>query len=303
VKLKRLGIFIALLSLLVSVVAGCQPQFQPGDFTDDMGREVTINEVPQRIISFGPNITEILFALGLEEKVVGVSDFSDYPEAAQEIAKIGNAFSPSLEKIVELEPDLVLTVEHEQLNAELEALGLTFMILEPRDIDGILDDIELVGKVTGTEKAADDLVTEMRDSISRITAVVEDAPEVSVFFIIDGADLTSPWTVGPGSFIHALITMAGGENGAMAAAGDWVQFSIEQVVSADPDIIIIQTMTGGVPTVSKEVLEENAAWREMTAVKENRIYFINGDLVSRPGPRITQGLEGLAEIIHPELFE
>jgi iron complex transport system substrate-binding protein len=303
VKLKRLGIFIALLSLLVSVVAGCQPQFQPGDFTDDMGREVTINEVPQRIISFGPNITEILFALGLEEKVVGVSDFSDYPEAAQEIAKIGNAFSPSLEKIVELEPDMVLTVEHEQLNAELEALGLTFMILEPRDIDGILDDIELVGKVTGTEKAADDLVTEMRDSISRITAVVEDAPEVSVFFIIDGADLTSPWTVGPGSFIHALITMAGGENVAMAAAGDWVQFSIEQVVSADPDIIIIQTMTGGVPTVSKEVLEENAAWREMTAVKENRIYFINGDLVSRPGPRITQGLEGLAEIIHPELFE
>jgi iron complex transport system substrate-binding protein len=303
VKLKRLGIFIALLSLLVSVVAGCQPQFQPGDFTDDMGREVTINEVPQRIISFGPNITEILFALGLGEKVVGVSDFSDYPEAAQEIDKIGNAFSPSLEKIVELEPDLVLTVEHEQLNTELEALGLTFMILEPRDIDGILDDIELVGKVTGTEKAADDLVKEMRDSISRITALVEDTPEVSVFFIIDGTDLTSPWTVGPASFIHALITMAGGENVAMAATGDWVQFSIEQVVSADPDIIIIQTMTGGIPTVSKEVLEENAAWREMTAVKENRIYFINGDIVSRPGPRITQGLEGLAEIIHPELFE
>lgn len=302
-KLKRLGIFIALLSLLVSIAAGCQPQFQPGDFTDDMGREVTINEVPQRIISFGPNITEILFALGLEEKVVGVSDFSDYPEAAKEIAKVGNAFSPSLEKIVELEPDLVLTVEHEQLNAELEALGLTFLILEPRDIDGILDDIELVGKITDTEKAADDLVTEMRDSISRITALVEDAPEVSVFFIVDGTDLTSPWTVGPTSFIHALITMAGGENIAMAAAGDWVQFSIEQVVSADPDIIIIQTMTGGIPTVSKEVLEQNAAWREMTAVKEDEIYFINGDLVSRPGPRITQGLEGLAEIIHPELFE
>ncbi len=302
-KLKRLGIFVVLLSTLVSMVAGCQPQFQPGDFTDDAGREVTINEVPQRIISFGPNITEILFALGLEEKVVGVSDFCDYPEAAKSKAKVGNAFSPSLEKIVELEPDLVLTVEHEQLNAELEALGITFMILDPKDIDGILNNIELVGKITGTERNASDLVTEMRDSISRVSDLVEDAPEVSVFFIIDGTDLTSPWTVGPGSFIHALITMAGGENVAIAAAGDWAQFSIEQVVSADPDIIIIQTMTGGIPTVSKEVLEENAAWREMTAVKEDRIYFINGDLVSRPGPRITQGLEGMAEIIHPELFE
>ena len=157
-KMKLFGVFMALLSLLGGVAAGCQPQFQPGDFTDDIGRVVAIDEIPQRIISFGPNITEVLFALGLGERVVGVSDYSDYPEEAETKPKIGNAFSPSLERIVELEPDLVLTVEHEQLNMEQENLGITFMVLDPKDIDDILTNIELLGKLTGTETTADALI-------------------------------------------------------------------------------------------------------------------------------------------------
>ena len=301
-KLKRLGICIALLSLFVSMVAGCQPQFQPGTYTDDMGRAVAIDQIPQRLVSFGPSITEILFALGLEEKVVGVSDYCDYPEAATLKAKVGDAFSPSLEKIVELEPDLILTLKQEQLNRELENLGVTFMVLDPEDIDGIFKDIELVGEITGTKKRAEELVEDMQDSISQVTALMEDVPKVSVFFIVDATDLTLPWTAGAGSFIDALITMASGENIAGGAVG-WVQFSLEQIVSSDPEVIIIQTMTGGIPTVSKEELETSPAWGEMTAVKQGKICFINGDLVSRPGPRIVQGLEELAKIIHPELFE
>jgi len=302
VKLKRFGIFVILLSLFVSMVAGCQPQFQPGTYTDDMDRAVAIDQIPQRIVSFGPSITEILFALGLEEKVIGVSNYCDYPEAAKLKPKVGDAFNPSLERIVELNPELVLTVKQEQLNRELENLGVTFMVLDPEDIDGILGDIELVGEITGTEKKAEELIKDMQDSISRVVALMEDAPRVSVFFILDATDLTLPWTVGTGSFIDALITMAGGENTAGGAVG-WVQFSLEQIVSSDPDIIIIQTMAGGIPTVSKEVLEENPTWREMTAVKQGRILLVDGDLVSRPGPRIVQGLEEMAEIIHPELFE
>ncbi len=302
-KLKRLGICIVLLSLLVSMVAGCQPQFQPGTYTDDMGRAVAIDQAPQRIVSFGPSITEILFALGLEEKVVGVSNYCDYPEAAKLKAKVGDAFNPSLERIVELEPDLVLTLKQEQLNRELDALGIKFMVLDPEDIDGIWGDIELVGEITGTEKKAEELIEDMQDSISQVIALVEDAPEVRVFFIVDATDLTLPWTAGTGSFIDALITMAGGENIAAKAQGAWVQFSLEQIVSADPEIIVIQTMTGGIPTVSKEGLEEHPVWGEMTAVKQGKICFINGDLVSRPGPRIVQGLEEMAKIIHPELFE
>ena len=302
-KLKRLGICIVLLSLFVSMVAGCQPQFQPGTYTDDMGRAVAIDQIPQRLVSFGPSITEILFALGLEEKVVGVSNYCDYPEAATLKPKVGDAFNPSLEKIVELEPDLVLTVKQEQLNSELDALGIKFMVLDPEDIDAIWGDIELVGEITGTEKRAEELIKDMQDSISQVTALMEDAPKVKVFFIVDATDLTLPWTAGAGSFIDALITMAGGENIAAKGQGAWVQFSLEQIVSSDPEVIIIQTMTGGIPTVSKEELEAHPAWGEMTAVKQGNICFINGDLVSRPGPRIVQGLETMAKIIHPELFE
>jgi len=303
VKLKHFGICIVLLSLLASMVAGCQAQFQPGTYTDDMGREVTIDQIPQRIVSFGPSITEILFALGLEEKVVGVGDYSDYPEAAKLKPKVGGAFNPSLEKIVELEPDLVLTVKQEQLNMELDALGIKFMILDPTDIDGIFKDIELVGEITGTKKRAEELIKDMQNSVSQVLAQVKDVPKVRVFFIVDATDLTLPWTAGTGSFIDALITMAGGENIAAKAQGAWVQFSLEQIVSSDPEVIIIQTMIGGVPTISKEELEEHPVWGEMTAVKQGKICFIDGDLVSRPGPRIVRGSEEMAKIIHPELFE
>ncbi len=301
-KLVRLGIFIALLSLLFTMVAGCQPRFQPGTYTDDMGRAVSIDEIPERIVSFGPSITETLFALGLDEKVVGVTNYCDYPEAAESKPKIGDAFNPSIEKIIELEPDLVLTVKHEQLNTELDTLGVKFMVLDPKDIDGIFEDIELLGKVTGTEEKANKLVEDMRDSISQVSTRVEGAPKVKVFFIVDATDLNNPWTAGPGSFIDALITMAGGENVAAGAVG-WVQFSMEEIVSSNPEVIIVQTMTGGLPTVSKEVLEKHPAWREMDAVKQGRILLIDGDLVSRPGPRIVQGLEEMAKIIHPELFK
>jgi iron complex transport system substrate-binding protein len=217
--------------------------------------------------------------------------------------KVGNAFNPSLEKIAELEPDLVLTVKQEQLNSELDALGIKFMVLDPEDMDGILGNIELVGEITGTEKRARKLAKDMQDSVSQVITLMEDAPKVRVFFIVDATDPTLPWTAGTGSFIDALITMAGGENIAAKGQGAWVQFSLEQIVSSDPEVIIIQTMTGGIPTVSKEELEEHPAWGEMTAVKQGKICFINGDLVSRPGPRIVQGLEEMARIIHPELFE
>lgn len=292
-----------ILSLLIAISVGCGEPSPPPTIVDDMGREVIVDEIPQRIVSFGPSITEILFALGLGEKVVGVSDFSDYPEEAQSKPSVGSAYAPSIESLVALEPDLVFTLEHRELNSQLEALGITFIIIDPKDIDGILKDIELVGMVTGTEDEAEELVESMEDTIDNVLTLAEGAPKVSVFFIIDATDLTLPWTAGPGSFIDALITMAGGENIATEAPGDWVQLSIEDVVGSDPDLIIIQTMTGGVPTVSIETLEEHPIWGEMRAVSQGNVFLIDGDLVSRSGPRIVQGLEEIAEIIHPELFE
>ena len=302
-KLKQVGILVVLLSLLVSPVAGCQAQFQPGTHTDDIGRQVDISEIPERIVSFGPNITEILFDLGLGDNVVGVSDYCDYPEAAQAKPKVGNAFSPSIEVVVALEPDLVLTVKHEQFNSELDQLGIKFVVLDPKDVDGIVESIGLAAEVTGRLKEGERLVKDMRERISQVTTTVEGAPGVKVFFIVDATDPNNPWTAGPGSFIDDIITMAGGENIAAEGLGAWAQLSIEHIVDSDPDIIIIQTMTGGEPTVSKAVLEEHPIWQQMTAVKQDRIYLVDGDLVSRAGPRIVQGLEEMARIIHPELFE
>jgi len=301
VKLKRLGIFVVLLSLSVSMVAGCQPQFQPGTYTDDMGRAVAIDQVPQRLVSHVPGITETLFALGLGEKVVGVSDYCDYPEAAELKPSVGDYFNPSIENIVALDPDLVLTDGHSENIKGLESLGITFFVIDPQGIDGILGDIELLGKITGTEKRAEELIKDMQDSISQVIALMEDAPKVKVFYIIDATDLTLPWTVGPGSFADALITMAGGENAAKAQ-GAWVQFSLEEVISSDPEIIILPAKHGTAFT-SPETLKAHPAWRGITAVRQDRIYTIDGDLVDRPGPRIVQGLKEMAKIIHPELFK
>jgi len=302
-RFKAVVVFVVLLSLLVGMTVGCTAGFEPGTYTDDLDRGVLIEEVPQRIVCFGPSITEVTFALGLGERVVGVDDFSDYPEEAQALPKVGNSLSPSLESLVALAPDLVFTLKHEQFNSELGAMGINYFVLSPEDIDGILADIELVGAVTDSVDEAAALVESMEAVIADVEERVEGVAPVSVFFIVDATDPTLPWTAGPGSFIDALITMAGGENVAGGAPYAWPQFSIEEIVSADPDVIIVQTMFGGIPTISIEDLQAHPIWGEMSAVSQGRVYLIDGDLVSRSGPRIVDGLEALARVIHPEVFD
>jgi iron complex transport system substrate-binding protein len=303
-KMKLLGFFVVLLSLLVIMALGCQAEFTPGTYTDDMGRGVTINEIPQRIVSHVPSITEMLFALGLGERVVGVSDYCDYPEEARSKTSVGNYFNPSIENIVALEPDLVLTDGHSEGIIQLDELEppINYMVIDPKYIDGVFEDLELLGKVTGTEDEAEELIESMQDSIANVLALVEGSPRPKVLYIIDATDLTFPWTAGQGSFIDAFITMAGGGNIAARAQGAWVQLSLEEIVDADPEIIILPAKHGTAFT-SPETLMEHPVWQGTTAVKEGGIFIIDDDLVSRSGPRIIQGLEELARIIHPELFE
>lgn len=291
----------SLISLLLGTATGCQPEFQPGTYTDDMGRQVSIDKVPERIVSHVPPITEILFALDLDEKIVGVSDFCDYPEEAKLKPSVGNYYNPSIESIVALNPDLVFTDGHSEGIKQLDNLGIDYLVIDPKDIDGIFRDIELMGKVIGVERRAEKLINDMKADISRVTDKVQGVARVRVFYVIDATDLNNPWTAGPGSFVDSLISLAGGENIAAMAVSAWTQFSIEQIVSSDPEIIILPA-AHGTAFVSIEQLKEHPAWAETTAVKQNRIYTIEGDLVDGYGPRIVQGLAEMARIIHPDLF-
>ena len=302
-KPKRIVTLSIIACLLLGLLAGCKPQFQPGAFTDDAGRQVNIEEVPETIVSFGPSVTEILFALGLGDKVVGVDMYSDYPEEATSKPYVGDAWNPSIESIVALEPDLVVTVESEQLTSELEALGFTYIVLDPEDFYSIADDFRLAGEVTGNRAEGEELAVDIEEAIDDVTERVQGADKPKVFFIVDATDPNMPWTSGSLSFIHDIITIAGGENIAAWVADDFVEISIEEIVDAEPDIIVVQTWGGGIPTITAEELEEHIIWQQLEAVKEGRIYFIEGDLISRFGPRILQGLEQMARIIHPELFD
>jgi iron complex transport system substrate-binding protein len=300
--MKRLIIFVVLLSLLVGLVGCHQSHFQPGTYTDDMGRAISIQKSPERIVSHVPSITEILFALGLGDRIVGVSDFCDYPEEAKSKPSVGNYFNPSIERIVALNPDLVLTDGHSEGVKQLDSLGIALLVIDPKDFDGIFRDIELIGQATGTEARAKKLADQMKADIARITNQVKGAQKVKAFYVIDATDLNNPWTAGPGSFVDSLINMAEGENVAAKAVAPWVQFSIEQLVNADPEVIILPAKHGTAFTTPEE-LQGHPAWRQITAVKQDRIHTIDSDLVDRYGPRIVQGLEEIAKILHPELFE
>ena len=280
----------------------------PITITDDLNRTVTVAEIPQRIVSLSPSNTEILFALDLGDKVVGVTDFCDYPEEllakidAGETQRVGAPWpSFSLETIVSLDPDLAFAVGEtvpDYVN-DLEGLGIPVVILQPHDIDDILHDIELVGEITRKETEAEELIDEMEAhmvSTCTITASANTTP--TVFYELDASNPALPWTAGSGTFVDILINLAAGENIASAVEG-WTTFSLENLITSDPDMIIL----GDYPWVSPEDVMAREGWGTLRAIQNGSIYPINVDLVSRAGPRIFDGLEELAKIIHPELFE
>ena len=235
------------LALITLVSVSCSVKPPRGSIVDDLGREVNISSVPQRIVSLAPSNTEILFALGLADKIVAVTDMCDYPAEARAKPKLGG-FEPNLEQIVAFGPDLVLAIGgYPDLVSQLESKGLIVIALQPKDLQGILTDIELVGQITGTETRASELVGDARQRIDSVVERVKGTPRRRVFFELDAsADSSTPWTAGPGSFAHALIELAGGENVAQDAPAPWVQFSAEEIVRSDPQVIILADARYGV---------------------------------------------------------
>ncbi|MBI4285041.1 MAG: ABC transporter substrate-binding protein [Chloroflexi bacterium] len=298
-----LCLILALLGLAIVAMA-CKPQFQPGTFTDDAGRAVTINKAPQRLVSHVPSITEMLFAIGLGDKVVGVSDWDKYPPEAKSKPSVGDYFKPSVERIVAQDPDLVLTDGYSKdLPRQLDSLKINYAVINPKDVDGIFRDIDLIGKMTGSEVAAQKLVQSMKDDMADVVSNVKGAPRVKVFYVIDAkTDPNNPWTAGPGSIHDYLITTAGGSNIAATAVGDYVQLSIEAIVAANPDIIVIADYPGSTIATSIEAFKQHPVWSRTRAVQNERVFMFNSDL-SNPTPRIAQGLREMAKILHPDLVK
>ena len=229
--------FLALLTIAL-VLTACSPTEQtPVDYVfDDLGRLVAINGTPQRIISLAPSNTEILFALGLGEKVVGVTDWCNYPPEALEKEKVGGYVTPDIEKIVALNPDLILVAygtPMEVINT-MVGLGLTVFGIKSTDLDDVLNDIRTVGEITDKEVEAQALTSEMAVGIQAVTDVTSELENRPKVFYLISQDL---WTAGSGTFIHELIEKAGGVNICQNITG-YSEISIEYVLACDPEIII-----------------------------------------------------------------
>ena len=300
--MKNTHLALILIMVIAAATACAGAQSGPGTITDDSGRQVHLDSAPARIVSHVPSITETLFALGLGDKLVADSEYCDYPEAAKTKPKIGGYFTPNIEEIVAMKPDLVLTDGYvPELVTKLDSLGIPIAVINPKDIDSVLTDIELLGNVTGRQKEAKELTDDMKKRIDAVVNTVSSTSRPSVFYVFDATDTTKPWTAGPGSFVDALISLAGGKNVAASASDPWIQFNMEELVNSNPDIILVDSHMG-TAVISPEELRELPGWQDMTAVKEKWIYTIDGDLVNRSGPRIIEGLEEMAEILHPDLF-
>lgn len=282
----------------------------PLSVIDDVGRNVTItNYPPQRIVSLAPSCAEILFTLGLGDKVVGVSEFSDYPPEVAENVETGNLTivgflnEISIETVVGLQSDLVLATGGVQrtIAENLEELGLPVVVLYPKGFDGVLGDISLVGKVTGQIEEAETLVSDMQKKAQEITDKTQGAiiPRVYMEYFFNGGY----WSFGAESFATELIYKAGGIN-VFAGFGDkYVSTSTEEVLKADPEIIIVSKGTMAIACgLTPEVIKERAAWSDINAIQNDKIYEIEESIMTREGPRLVQALEQLAKIIHPELF-
>lgn len=273
----------------------------PIKLVDQLGREVVIEDEPLRIISLAPSNTEILFALGLGERVVGVTEFCNYPPEALEKEKIGGFSNPSIEKIIALEPDIVLatSIHRKTVIPELEKRGIKVFALAPKNMDEIFEGIELCGLLFGVERRALLLVKEMRGVIKEVRDRVKGREKKKVFYLTWHEPI---WTSGSGTFAHELIEIAGGEN----IFGDkkgWIMVTLEEVIERDPEVIVASTGHGEARDLPFNWAKTDERLSAISARKEGRIYQIDADLITRPGPRIVEALKLLSEMIHPEAWK
>ena len=267
---------------------------------DDLGRQVKFNRPPQRIVSLDPSVTEILFALGLNSEVVGVTDYCDFPQEAMYKSKIGGYLDPNIEAIALLEPDLVVTTlktNSPKLIEQLENFGIRVFVLDPKRIEDIFENISSLAKLTNREEKAKELVRAFKEKLEEVKRKVAGIYHPGVFLGMGADPLIS---VGPGSFANDLIEIAGGRNVASQSSFRYRRYTLEEVLLADPQVIIICSMIPNDPCLAQKRWWNR--WTNISAVRNSRIYVVEANLITRPGPRMIEGLVEVAKAIHPEIF-
>jgi len=294
--------------LCLAVFSGCggsggstEQAEGPLTFTDDLGREVTLEETPERIVSVSPACTETLFALGLGDKVVGVTEYCDYPPEAQSKTKIGTFSNPNTEAILAQEPDLVLATGGEQLEFldRMEEMGITTYAVNPVTFDETVASILQIGELTGAVPEAEDIVADMNVravDIARSVNEMEDAgrERPRVFYEIFYEN--SVWTAGTGSIISDLIRLAGGENIGDADSSEYYEFSVESLIAENPQVYLV----GSGSMFEPGDVTGRSGWESLDAVRDGRVYIIDENLVYRTGPRLIEGMEAIHAALYPE---
>jgi len=273
----------------------------PLTIIDDTGAVVTIPQEPQRIISIAPSNTEILFALGLEDKIVGITNYCNFPEETKNIEKIGEMSPLNLEKIVSLKPDFILAYAGFQLQEipRLRELGLNTIVIEPLSLKETLKSIQMVATVCGIPEKGNTLVENLSQRVDKIKTEVSKIEITKRPKVFIGGIYETIWTPGEGTLFNELISLAGGRNIAADFSG-WTKISQEFIVKEDPDIIIIPTgaMNPGDELKIEENIYQRPGWSNLSAIKNQKIFIVNEDLFFRAGPRLVDGLERLYKIFY-----
>lgn len=281
-----------------------EPTLEPIVITDDLEVEITLEVPAKTIVSISPSLTEILFGVGAGDRLVGRDSNSQFPEEALDVKDLGNMWDGiPVEAILALEPDLVLAGEIFSADAinELRDLGLTvYWQANPKDFDGLYENIRVIAILTGTEGEAENLILSLQNRIASLEEKLETVEVVPlVFYELDASDPANPWTTGSGTFISYIINKAKGQNLGDVLDGDWVQISSEELIVQNPEYILL---ADGLYGITAESVAERAGWDEISAVVEGNLLTFDPFILSVPGPRLVDGFEAVARMIHPELF-
>lgn len=300
----RAAVCLALTAVVVAGIAGCatstdgpdlgvetQGQEFPVALVDDIGREVTVTVEPLRIVSLAPANTEIVAELGLLDRVVGVTSFDDYPPEVSEIQVVGDFMAPNVEAVAATSPDLVLATGGIQAGtiSQLEDMGAVVIAVDPVDLESLYASIRMVGAATGTDAEAEALVDGMTSDVADIEAAAAERAPVTAFVEIAQDPL---FTTGSGTLIDDLLVRAGGVNTVQKEG--YIGYSVEQLLEDDPEVYLATEGSMSDPST----LGERPGYDSLSAVAAGRVYILDDNLVSRPGPRVVEGLAQIYAALH-----